>query len=1199
MYKISTTDFMQLFCCAPKIFRLMKLTFILLLFSLLQVSASGLAQSITLDQKKISLVKVFREIRSQTGYSSIWSVTEGKNKVINVAFKNTPLDKVLNQILSPQNLTYRIDKESKAILILPKNNEMSSNPPATPVLIDVKGTVVNALKQPLQGASVKVKSTAISAISGADGSFRLPGVPDDAIISISFIGYTTRELHASTDLGAVQLEFASNDLQEINVTFSTGYQTLSRERSAGSFSKPGLSVMNDRSGTTNILQRLDGLVSGLTVNNAPDAGNNPFVIRGLSSINASRGPLIVVDGVQIPDNSIQNINTQDVADITVLKDATAASIWGAKAANGVIVVTTKKGSAGEKLKIDYDGYYNFQGTPDLSYVQKLNSSQFIATARELFPQYVGGNSYNSAQLIAPLSPHLQAQYDANRGLITQAQADAKLDSLARIDNSAQLEKYFYRPAATINQTISISGGGKSHSFYGSANYIGLKNNTPGQKTDQFKINLRQDFKFSKRLQVYLITDLTKRDTSSNNITVPGLDLVPYQLFADASGNPLTVNQMGNYSDDLRKDYQARSRINLDYSPLEEIDRGYTKGNALFTRLVGGVKLEILKGLHYEGTFGYNINSSKNRVVLDQNSYTVRNEVMSFTQAPAVNSTPVYNVPAFGGRLTAADKQLKSWTVRNQFFYDHTWLEKHQFTVMAGQEATSMSPLSTTAIYRGWDDQLQVARPVDYQLLGAGITGTVPGGTKTLPNNVTGGEGVITRTSSYFANLGYTFNSKYTLNSSFRIDKSNLFGFDQSAQNRPVWSVGSKWALGSEEFMKPVNWLTRLDLRLTYGITGNAPTPGTAASWDILRAETNVNYPTGVGLIINAPANKKLTWELTKNYNLGVDFEILNGVLSGSVDGYIRKTTDLIGNLTTAPLTGYASVIGNFGDLENKGIDASINSLNISTSAFTWATSFNLGYNKNKITQLANPVPITTGTAMINTRFLNGYSAFTVFAYNYAGLNSSGDPQVYLADGTTTSTPNATTAQDVVYKGSAQPVYSGGLSNSFRYKNITLGVNIIYNGGNVMFRDVNTFWSGVLYQNYMHSEFANRWKAAGDEKNTDIPRYAGTSAISGNRNTNYYTYANTNVFNASFAKIRDITVSYDVRGGLIKKLHTQSVTFRAQISNLMLWKANHLGIDPEFQSLGNMGATLTAGNTGAVRNLRTGQGTITLGAHITL
>jgi TonB-linked SusC/RagA family outer membrane protein len=1196
MYKISTTDFMQLSRCAPKVLKLMKLTFFLLLLSLLQVSASSLAQNITLNQKNVSLLKVFREIRSQTGYSSVWSVTGEQNKTVNVAFKNTPLEAVLQQVLAPKNLAYSIDKESKAILIFPKRNEIIVKPVA---VIDVKGVVVNFLKQPLRGATIKVKDSTISTQTGIDGSFHLTGIPSEAVLTISYVGYATKEINAAPDMGTIQLEFATNELEGVNVTYSTGYQTLSKERSAGSFSKPSLNVMNNRSSSTNVLQRLDGLVPGLTVNNAPDAGNNPFLIRGLSSINSNRGPLVVLDGVQVPDNSIQNINMQDVADITVLKDATSSSIWGAKAANGVIVITTKKGSADEKLKIDYDGYHNFQGIPDLNYIQKLNSSQFIATAKELFPQYAGSNSYNSVQLIAPLTPHLQYQYDANRGLITQAQANAKLDSLAGIDNRDQLKQYFYRQAATTNHTISISGGGKVHTFYGSANYIGVVNNTPGQKNDQYKINLRQDFKFNKRLQVYLITDLTNRVTASNNITVPDLNLVPYQLFADPAGNPLTVNHMGNYSDELRKDYQARSRINLDYSPLQEIDRGYTKGNALSTRIVGGVTLEIIKGLRYEGTFGYTITSFKNRVELDQNSYAVRDEVMTFTQAPTVNSTPVYNVPAFGGRLTATDELLKRWTVRNQFLYDHTWLDKHQFTIMAGQEATSNSPLLTTTIYRGWDDQLQVARPVNYQLLGAGITGTVPGGTRTLLNDVTGGEGVITRTSSYFANLGYTFNRKYTLNSSFRIDRSNLFGFDQSAQNRPVWSVGSKWALGREDFMKPVNWLSRLDLRFTYGITGNAPTPGTAASWDILRAETNVNYPNGVGLIINAPANKKLTWELTKNYNLGLDFEILNGILSGSIDGYIRKTNDLIGNLTTAPLTGYASVIGNFGDLQNKGIDLSLNSLNISSSNFTWSSSFNLGYNKNKITQLANPAPITTGPGMINARFLDGYPAFTVFAYDYAGLNASGDPQVKLANGTISSNPTATTAQDVQYMGSSQPVYSGGFSNYFRYKNVTLGVNIIYNGGNVMFRDVNTFWSGVLYQNDMHNEFADRWKVAGDENKTNIPRYAATSAVSGNRNTNYYTYANSNVFNASFAKIRDITLAYDVRGGLIKKLHAQSITFRAQVSNLMLWKANDLGIDPEFQSLGNIGATQTAGNTGAIRNLRTGQGTITLGAHITL
>ena len=1196
MYKISATDFMQQYCCALNV-RIVKQSAILLLLSLLLLSTSGIAQSITLNQKNVPLVKVFREIRTQTGYSSVWSATSEKDKLVNVAFKNTPLEVALSQILSPYNLTYSIDRENKAILIYPV--QVSSKSITATQLIDVKGIVLNEIKQPLQGATIKIKNGTRSALSASNGSFLLTDVPADAMLVISFVGYNSSQVNAAPDLGTIQLEFAISDLQEVKVTYSTGYQTLSEERSAGAFAKPSLHAMYDRSSSTNLLQRLDGLVPGLTVNNAPDAGSNPFLIRGLTSINSTRGPLVVVDGVQAPDNAIQNINMQDVADITVLKDATAASIWGAKAANGVIVVTTKKGTPGDHLKIDYDGYYNFQGTPDLSYIQKMNSRQFIATSEELFPQYAPGNSWNSVQLIAPVTPHLQYQYDAFRGLITQDQANAKLDSLANIDNASQVKKYFYRPAATTNHTISVSGGGKAYAFYGSANYIGLVNNTPGQKDDRYKINLRQDFKFSSRLQAFLITDLTNRVTSSNNITIPGLDLVPYQLFADPSGNPLTVNHMGNYSDELREDYQARSRINLDYSPLKEINRGYANGTALSTRIVSGVKLKIVDGLHYEGTFGYSINTAKNRVELDQDSYAVRNEVMTFTQAPTVNSTPVYNIPAFGGRLTATDSMLKSWTIRNQLFYDHNWQEKHQITIMAGQEATSNSPISTTVIYRGWDDQLQVSRPVDYQLLGAGITGTVPGGTRTLANNITGGVGVITRTSSYYANLGYTYNHKYTLNSSWRIDRSNLFGFDQSAQNRPVWSIGGKWAMGSEAFMQKASWLTRLDVRLTYGITGNAPTPGTAASWDILHAETNVNYPTGIGLVVTAPANKKLTWERTKNYNIGFDFEILNGLLHGSVDGYLKKTSNLIGTLSTAPLSGYPSVIGNYGNLDNKGIDLSVNSLNISTGHFTWSSSFNLGYNKNKITQLANPIPITTGPGMISSRFLVGHPAFTVFAYNYGGLNSSGDPQIIKADGSVTSEPNASTAQDVVYKGSSQPVYSGGLSNYFRYRNFGLGVNIIYNGGNVMFRDVNTFWSGVLYSNFMHSEFANRWKAPGDENRTNIPRYAGTSAISGNRNTNYYTYANSNVFNASFAKVRDITLSYDVNGPLLRKIHAQAVTFRAQVSNLMLWKANKLGIDPEFQSLGNVGGTLAAGSTGAIRNLRTGQGTITLGAHITL
>jgi TonB-linked SusC/RagA family outer membrane protein len=1176
-----------------KLMLIMRLTTVILIASFLQVSASTFGQQITLKRKGASLESVFREIRAQTGYDFLY---DGKivpiNKLINISLEKVDINAAIKAALADLPFVYKIEGR---IVSIKKRDEPSALENFLLKLkkIDVRGRVTDSSGNPLTGATVLVKGGTAKAITNDKGVFYLHSIAEDAIILISYIGFEVREVKANENIGDIRLETLSSTLNEVDVTYSTGYQRLSRERSAGSFSKPDIGTMLNRSSSTSILQRLDGLVPGLTVNNAPDAKSNPFLIRGLTSINATRGPLVVVDGVEV--SAIENVNMQDIADITVLKDATSASIWGAKAANGVIVITTKKGKSGDKLRIDYDGYYSFQGRPDRNYIPRMSSQQFIATAKELFPQYAPSNPWSTVSILTTVPPHLQIQYDRSRNLISQADADFKLDSLAAISNTDQINDLFIRDAGTLNQTLSLSGGGKVHSFYGSFNHISVRNNTPGEKDNRYKLNLRQDFNLSKRIQAYLITDLTNSVSGGNNLSlsefniIPDVDVVPYQLFKDGSGNPITVNHLGRYSDVRRLDYQARSRINLDYVPLDEINNGYTKGTALAGRIVGGATVNLIKGLRFQGTYGYNVSSSNKRTVLDQKSYLVRDTVMIFTQAPTLDAVPIYNIPANGGRLTEYNAVTKNWTIRNQLLYDAEWMD-HQLTVMAGQEATSTTPVSTNTIYRGWNDALQISQPIDNASLAKGITGTVPGDTRTMENGLSGGEGIITRTTSYYANGGYTYQRKYTLNASWRIDKSNLFGFDKSAQNRPVWSVGSKWAMGAEQFMKPLDWIERLDLRFTYGITGNAPIPGTAASFDILQAEANANYPTGVGAVISAPANSKLTWESTKVYNAGIDFAIFKGRIGGSIDVYSKKTQDLIGTLNTSPLTGYAGVTGNFGNLENKGIDIGLNSINLTGTDFLWTSGFTLGYNKNKITELAASTPVTTGEAMIRTRYLAGYSAFMLSAYNYAGLNAVGDPQIILANGEVTADPTGSKAEDVQYMGTTQPVWSGGISNNFQYKNFSLGINISYNAGHTLFRDVNTFWSGVLYRNSMHSEFANRWKQPGDENTTNIPRYTATTGEESSRNISYYTYGNINTFDASFAKIRDITLSYSIPKLLVQRLKAQAITFRLQVSNLMLWKANDLGIDPEFQSVGSFGAT---------RNVRTGQGTLTFGAHITL
>ncbi|WP_256003516.1 SusC/RagA family TonB-linked outer membrane protein [Pedobacter deserti] len=1183
MYKISNRCPGKPQYRGAKLVLIMRLTTVLLIASILQVSAATFGQQINISRKNVSIQSAIKAIREQTKYDFFY---DGKiipeNKRIDLNLKNADIDQALKTVLDGASLTYSINGR---IVTIKKKTPPSLIDKIVAAFeqIDVRGKVVDEQGQPLPGASVFVKDYKLRTTTNDKGEFFLQNVDDKATLFIAYVGYEPVELTAARDLGTVKMVPVSSSLNEVEIKFNTGYQEISRERAAGSFAKPDLKVMQNRTSTPNILTRLEGLVPGLTTR-----GPGGLLVRGQSSLPTgdnpltSTRPLIVIDGIEFEGN-IEQVNQQDIEDITILKDATSASIWGAKAANGVIVITTKKGVASDRLSFNYDGYYAFQGRPDLDYVKRMNSQQFIALSRELFPQFLPNYpDWRTVNRDFGNLPHLQIQYDRARNLISQAQADFKLDSLARLSNTGQIADLFVRNAGTLNQTLSVSGGGKVHTFYGSLNHIGLQTDTLGQEFNQYKINLNNNLIINKRITASITADLTNTVTRNGNTYQPERSIVPYQLFRDANGNPLNINYLGYHRniplpDSLRARYQSRSRINLDYNPLLEQDRAYDSSNGVFARLVGGLKVNILKGLDFQGTYGYNLGNTNTREVRLQDNYAMRSQVVEFTQAPNATATPVYNLPQIGGRLITGSISSRAWTLRNQLVFNRDWA-KHQFTLMAGQQATSSTPVTATATYYGWDDQLQTSRPVNMAALGEGISGV--SGFATLPNNVGGSEGRIARTTSYFANLGYTFDRKYTLNASWRIDESNLFGRDKSAQNRPVYSIGGKWALGSERFMETASWLDQLDIRLTYGITGNAPFAGAASSYDILTAESNPNYVTGAGYLLSSPANTKLTWEGTTVYNAGIDFSLFENWLSGSIDGYIKKTEDLIGELATSPFTGYDSVIGNYGNLDNKGIDIGINSTNISTENFNWSTGLIFSYNKNKLTLLRQNAPVTGDELTLRERMVD-YPLHTLFIYNYGGLNAEGDPQVRLADGTVTSEINVTRPEDILYAGTTQPVWSGGLQNSFQYKSFNLSASMIYSGGYTITNNVNPATNeSILGNNTLPVEFLNRWKAPGDEQRTDIPRYVASGDLASARNIGYFNQSQRYALNGAYVKLRDITLSYSLPQTLVRSIHAQGVSFRFQVNNLLLWTANKNGIDPEF-----LGGT------------RDAQGTVSLGAHI--
>ncbi|WP_343690720.1 carboxypeptidase-like regulatory domain-containing protein, partial [Chitinophaga sp.] len=364
----------------------MRLTTIILIASIVLVSPSLFAQQININRKNASLESLLKEIRAQSSYDFFYDgKIIPKNRVVDISLKNADINEALKKILAGSSLSYTI--EGKIVTIRKSMPTIIDKVSSLFTRIDIKGIVVDEQGKPLPGASVFIKDSQIRTTTNKDGEFFLQNVEDSATVLIGYVGYQPVQRTASPNMGTIQMNPSTSNLKEIEVKFNTGYQEISRERAAGSFAKPDLKVMLNRTSTPNILTRLEGLVPGLTTR-----GPGGLLVRGQSSLPTGDNPLtttrplIVIDGIEFEGN-IEQVNPQDVEDITILKDATSASIWGAKAANGVIVITTKKGKAGERLTFNYDGYYAFQGRPNLDYVKRMSSQQFIALSRELFPQF--------------------------------------------------------------------------------------------------------------------------------------------------------------------------------------------------------------------------------------------------------------------------------------------------------------------------------------------------------------------------------------------------------------------------------------------------------------------------------------------------------------------------------------------------------------------------------------------------------------------------------------------------------------------------------------------------------------------------------------------------------------------------------------------------------------------------------------------
>lgn len=1157
--------------------RCMKITAFILLAFCIQVSASTFAQTVTLKEHKAPLEKVINEIKQQTGYSFFYNQDWLQQaKPVDIEVKNQPLDEALKACFANQPFNYAI--VNKTIVLKPKEKPVARNV-ETPVTIT--GKVTDTVGTPLIGATVKDKNTGKSTITDSKGEFSMPTMVGN-VIEITYLGFKYYRIAADFNMPFqnVVMHPEVSGLKEVVV--STGYQNLAAERVTGSFATVDNKLFNRETGS-NVLDRLQGIVPGLLVNSNVKPGSSPvgnngngidIAIRGTNTLYSNMQPLVVVDNFPY-DGNITNINPNDVENITVLKDAAAASIWGSQSGNGVIVINTKKGHRNQPLSIDVDANFIIGNKPNLFYARNfLDSKDMIDVQTGLFNQ-----GYYTADLTDPRHPVVptvaQILYDQQTGSLSSADATSQLQQLAQNDVRKDLTKYFYQKSFSQQYQLSFRGGSDKSDFYYSAGYENDLSNQVGNDNRKINVIGRNNFYPIKNLSISSAVSLTQSNSTNNsplgNINDGGLygsSIFPYLKLADANGNALAIPRDYNYEWITTPSSQS-GYLNWQFKPLDELSASDNTSKVTDILFNTGVNYKIIKGLDIDVKYQFERQLSESQNYNSLSSYFTRNLVNEFTDFTKSNPEQTeYPIPV-GGIFNQNTSDLTSNRLRAGLNYSAEWSSKHQLAAILGADiGDANNNLKTPATSYGYDKSSGISLPVNF----LDYYTTYPSlNSSTVPF----GQGYVTydnRFVNYFTNAAYTYMGRYTISGSARIDKSNIFGVKTNQKSVPLYSAGLAWEVSKEPFYK-IDWLPYLKLRTTYGYNGNVNTSIPAVTTFSQIGGSFYNLPAGV---IQNPGNPSLRWEKDRMINFGIDFASKNNVISGSVEYYLKNNTDLIGNDLLPFSVGVVgdAYEGNVASTSGHGLDIDLRFAVIRTNQFSWNINLLTSNVIDKVAKYNFPADNLFITAASGTTIEPevGKPAFAIYSFKSAGLtHETGQPQGYIGGQLSTNYLQITQSQQnnpdsLKFWGSARPTVFGSFRNDFRYKNWSLSANVIYKL-NYYFKKSLLSYKSLFTQGVGNVDYSKRWQKPGDELNTNVPAMPSYTNINSNEEY-FYINSESAVDKGDHIRLQDVRISYDVNRPRLLNNSVKKLTLFIIANNLgILWRANKDNLDPDVYADG--------------------------------
>lgn len=1128
-------------CGLSKTLTNMRIPLLLIFLSFFFISSKTYSQTVTINAKDASLVMVCTQINQQTGYNFFYKddyINSAKKVTVNL--KDVPLTKALDICFAGQPVTYKIT--GKTIVIM-QNPAYTGNQPK----YLIKGRVTDQSNIPLNGIAVMIKGTKKGTTTDEKGEYSIE-VTDKSVLIFRIIGFKTREVPVAGKATLnVTLQEEAAELNEIELV-STGYQKIRPEQSTGSLSTIKAREFESRVNTTDFLIGLQNKLPGLLINNdVTFEGNSLFQIRGISTINGSKSPLIVVDGYPT-ELSLDNINPNEIESVTVLKDAAAATIYGVRASNGVIVIERKKGKEG-KININFrattsmtpkENYENYRWDKDAS---GTTIDYLLDTYKTISPSAWNSMSSTSMGLLTnyPTPVNIYAQQVA--GVISAQEANSQIQLLRSYNNIEDYTELFLRNASTQTYNVDLSGGSENLLYYITANYANSKSTNIKNGNRSFKLSARTNMKLSKQLSLELTNDF--REGVSENSPVPDISsLYPFERLQDESGNPMAV-----YNGSYCNPYYNQSIMNLGlldnlYYPLVNFNEISDKNSTVNNRFSATFRYKLGGGFNFNVGGVYEISSTDAKHLAGANSSEVRQLVNRYTQDDA--SGLIFNVPK-GDYMKKQRSQTSGFTVRAQLNYEKKFLENHSLNMILGGEVRNVINESSSSAYFGYSDQTLLQQPVDYVILSQPVSSPYASLNPTVSySSLFAQTYADNRYISLYSNLAYMYKGRYTLTGSIRMDQSNLFGTNSKYKYKPLWSVGAGWNIHKEEFIKDIPWIKSLKLRGAVGFNGNVAKnslPQIIASdglngWDKTLKTLN----------LSSPANSQLRWEKTYNTNIGLDYSIFKNI-TGNIDYYIKKSTDVLANNSIDPTKGVTSAMINKSAILNKGLEISLHADWISNKRTNWNTGFIFSYNRSKTLEVYNTY--ITPKAMRSqsfyytngdrTDYLKQYPIGAIFTYRYAGVDSNGKTIIYDKDGNTKNFDQDDKGiEDVDYQGTKIPSFNFGLSNRVDIGNFYAYAMINYYGGFKVKIPVPTATSLRPLEGA-----SNYWKQPGDENKPGILQ-------KGSERT-YYTYlANCDRFlaNGAYLTLGDLTLSYSFKDSKwLKETPLSNIEVRLQATNI--------------------------------------------------